>query len=209
MTDQYNRCVPGDRADLYRREINQKGKEAQTVKAIRHLSKLSSCLARRLNGEPHEELLSELAETRIMLEQIESEMFGTDPVDIAFKEKFSELENRVMNERPPKAKPMTDRIRYNRYIPEYRTDVYRQAIDRWGEEAQTAKAIEEFGELTTCLARRLNGQQPHGELLLELADARIMLEQIESEILNSTSVDAVFKEKIHELENRIFKQNQP
>jgi len=81
-------------------------------------------------------------------------------------------------------------------------DLYSKAAMRWGGEAQMAKASEEFSELAAACARDLNGQQDPEELLEELADARIMLEQIAWHITDEALLD-VSQEKLHQLDARL------
>ena len=53
------------------------------------------------------------------------------------------------------------------------------AIEKFGTEAQIAKAVEELNELAAELARHLNGQAKTENIREELADAFIMLNQLE------------------------------
>ena len=57
--------------------------------------------------------------------------------------------------------------------------ILERAIEKFGTPAQVLKAIEELGELATELARDLNGLGSIDALREELADAFIMLNQLE------------------------------
>ena len=53
-----------------------------------------------------------------------------------------------------------------------------QAIDKWGEEGQRCKAVEELGELVTALMRYANGRGVKHDVVTEIADCYIMLDQL-------------------------------
>lgn len=56
-------------------------------------------------------------------------------------------------------------------------NTYERALKKFGETAQTIKAIEELAELSVQLAKGLNGL-PTTDLEGEIADAIIMIEQL-------------------------------
>ena len=59
-------------------------------------------------------------------------------------------------------------------------ELYQKCIDKWGKVAQILMAIEEMSELSTNLLHRLRGRHPTlNSLVEEVADVRIMVEQIE------------------------------
>lgn len=61
-----------------------------------------------------------------------------------------------------------------------RNKVYSGAVSRWGQKSQLIVALEELSELQVEIAKHLNGKREDGlGLIDELADARIMIEQIE------------------------------
>lgn len=62
---------------------------------------------------------------------------------------------------------------------ERETAILEGAISHYGSDAQIVKAIEELGELTVELARHRNGQGNVEALREELADAFVMLNQLE------------------------------
>lgn len=74
------------------------------------------------------------------------------------------------------------------------------AIAKFGAEAQIVKAIEEMGELTVELARHRNGLGKVEALREELADAFIMLNQLELIFGDVTEIEIA---KLERLERRI------
>ena len=61
---------------------------------------------------------------------------------------------------------------------EDRIKIYKEAIAKWGEEAQVNMLNEECGELITAVAQFRRGRTSHHDVMTELADASIMIEQI-------------------------------
>lgn len=57
--------------------------------------------------------------------------------------------------------------------------LYRTALDHWGREAQIRMVFEEMSELQKELCKRLRGKNNLEAIAEELADVRIMLEQME------------------------------
>lgn len=65
---------------------------------------------------------------------------------------------------------------------EWQLGLYERAIEKYGEEAQIKKAVEELGELIVELAKALNGSKDEhqlGHLREELADVCIMCDQLQ------------------------------
>lgn len=58
-------------------------------------------------------------------------------------------------------------------------DICRAAVERWGAEAQTRMAAEEMAELVIELCRQLRGRSSQAAIAEEIADVRIMLDQME------------------------------
>jgi NTP pyrophosphatase (non-canonical NTP hydrolase) len=81
-------------------------------------------------------------------------------------------------------------------------DLYARAQIAWGRDAQLAKAAEEFAELAAEVNRVQNDQTTANRLLEEMADARIMLEQLETDFTDE-AVDDVYERKLEELEERL------
>ena len=61
---------------------------------------------------------------------------------------------------------------------EQRIELYKQAIAKWGEEAQVNMVYEECGELITAIAQFKRGRTSHHDVMTELADVSIMIEQL-------------------------------
>ena len=63
-----------------------------------------------------------------------------------------------------------------------RFKLYKEAVDKWGEESQINMLNEECGELITAVAQFRRGRTSHHDVMTELADVFIMVEQIASMI---------------------------
>ena len=61
---------------------------------------------------------------------------------------------------------------------EQRIELYKEAIAKWGESAQTDMVFEECGELIAALAQFKRGRTSRHDVMTELADVSIMVEQI-------------------------------
>jgi NTP pyrophosphatase (non-canonical NTP hydrolase) len=61
---------------------------------------------------------------------------------------------------------------------ESRIELYKEAINKWGEEAQVNMLNEECGELITAVAQFRRGRTSHHDVMTELADVFIMIEQM-------------------------------
>lgn len=59
-----------------------------------------------------------------------------------------------------------------------RVELYKQAIEKYGTEKQTDKAIEELAELTAAIQKYLYGRIRKSAVIEEMADVQIMLEQL-------------------------------
>lgn len=81
-------------------------------------------------------------------------------------------------------------------------DLYAKAQIAWGREAQLAKAAEEFSELAAEVNRLQNDQSTTARLLDEMADARVMLEQLETDFTDE-AVEDVYQRKLESLEDRL------
>lgn len=81
-------------------------------------------------------------------------------------------------------------------------DLYAKAQIAWGRDAQLAKAAEEFAELAAEVNRLQNEQTTLNRLLEEMADARIMLEQLETDFTNE-AVEGVYQKKLAQLDDRL------
>ena len=82
------------------------------------------------------------------------------------------------------------------------SDIYKRAIERFGEMAQTDILIEEMSELTKAIIknRRKPSERTKRDILEEMADVQIMLDQMALIFGDSRVFRA---EKIIRLENRM------
>ena len=77
-------------------------------------------------------------------------------------------------------------------------------IEHYGKNAQIIKAMEEFGELITELAKELNGQGSFEHISEEMADAFVMLKQLQLIFdIDGEDLEAICKSKIVRTMNRI------
>lgn len=84
-----------------------------------------------------------------------------------------------------------------------RNKVYADALKKWGVEHQSTVAIEEMSEVIKEITKMLRGDLDREHMAEEVADARIMLEQI-CQILNiNDSADAWMDYKIAALKRRL------
>ena len=80
-----------------------------------------------------------------------------------------------------------------------REKILRAAIERYGRDAQRDKAIEELSELIRALARCDDAEN----VAEEMADVRIMLDQLEIIFGNGQKVAAWEVMKLHRLDQRV------
>lgn len=83
-----------------------------------------------------------------------------------------------------------------------RNDVLSTALETWGEEAQIDKTIEESGELITALSRYMLGRNDREDVVEEIADVRILLDQL-SVLFGSGNVHRAEVEKLERLRSRL------
>lgn len=88
-----------------------------------------------------------------------------------------------------------------------RHNIYQQAIERWGVDAQVDQLIEELAELIVAVnhARRSGYvAQDYDHVIEELADVEIMLEQMRY-VFESDKIDQVKTSKVLRLRDRLRK----
>jgi len=86
-------------------------------------------------------------------------------------------------------------------------ELYREAIEKWGEEAQVGMFIEEIGEALTALnkiSRNTNGL-PVIDFVGELADLSIMIEQMLIIYDGEGYFNTIRTEKLQRLQRRLEK----
>lgn len=61
-----------------------------------------------------------------------------------------------------------------------KSEIYKRALDRWGEDAQINMAIEECGELIVALIKRNRNRNKSSinQIIEEMVDVEIMIEQL-------------------------------
>ncbi len=84
-----------------------------------------------------------------------------------------------------------------------RNEKYLRIICVYGPDAQKIQAIQEFSELTQAITKYLNNQGSRENLLEEIADSKIMLEQMQ--LLFDITDDDLKKVMYNKLERRIEK----
>ena len=77
------------------------------------------------------------------------------------------------------------------------------AIQHYGPEAQQIKAVEEMSELTKELCKRLAGADNVLQIAEEIADVRIMLDQLEMMLCCTGRVKTFRSAKLRRLEERV------
>ena len=96
-------------------------------------------------------------------------------------------------------------------IPEDRKELYAAAADAWGVSAQLTMLAEEAAELTVaalhCLRTAKDRKEARQELVSELADVRIMTEQIIYLFELEREVRAVEDFKLGRLHGRVQREN--
>lgn len=90
---------------------------------------------------------------------------------------------------------------------EERQEVYKMATDKWGWKNQSIAVIEELAELIVELAKGFNGKRTGLEadlkLIDELADVRIMIEQVEFNTGFRTDVQMRMEQKLISLRAKL------
>lgn len=84
-----------------------------------------------------------------------------------------------------------------------RNEIFRSAIARYGEKAQMIIAMEEMAELTKELSKFLRGAHNEDAIAEEIADVRIMLDQIEIMFDCAGAAAAYQEDKVDRLRKRL------
>ena len=82
-------------------------------------------------------------------------------------------------------------------------EVLKEAISRYGDDMQITVCIEELSELTKELCKFKRGEGKKLNIAEEMADVRIMLDQLEIIFDNSEDVQDWYKYKVNRLKSRI------
>lgn len=86
---------------------------------------------------------------------------------------------------------------------EERKKIYRAAIDAWGVDAQQWMVVEELGELQTALSQMRRGRIGPEDVADEIADATIMLEQLQLMLGVEKLTQQCVERKIQRLQRRL------
>jgi NTP pyrophosphatase (non-canonical NTP hydrolase) len=89
---------------------------------------------------------------------------------------------------------------------ESRIELYKEAINKWGEEAQVNMLNEECGELITAVAQFRRGRTSHHDVMTELADVFIMIEQMAT-MMNYEDFEKELDRKLIRLRDEKLKLN--
>jgi hypothetical protein len=81
--------------------------------------------------------------------------------------------------------------------------LYRRAIAKWGESLEIDCVVEEMAELTAELIRHRRGRGRQAQIAEEIADVRIMLEQLELIYDCAAEVRDYRQKKLERLERRV------
>ena len=88
---------------------------------------------------------------------------------------------------------------------ESRMNLYKEAINKWGEEAQVNMLNEECGELITAVAQFKRGRTSHHDVMTELADVFIMVEQVAT-MMNYEDFEKELERKLIRLRDEKLKK---
>lgn len=93
----------------------------------------------------------------------------------------------------------------NKFTFEERQRVYEAALNKWGEKLQATVAIEEMAEVQKEITKMLRGKLDREHMAEEIADARIMLEQMCQMLNINDSVESWMDYKVAELKRKVEK----
>lgn len=87
-------------------------------------------------------------------------------------------------------------------------DTFREAVETWGLHAQIDMAVEECGEVIVALQHLQRERADREDVIEELADLRIMFEQLRW-YFGEDFVDPVVREKMDRLRERLEETEKP
>ena len=93
----------------------------------------------------------------------------------------------------------------SKFTYEERKQVYEQALAKWGCKMQATVAIEEMSEVTKEITKMLRGELNREHMAEEIADARIMLEQMCQMLNINDSVESWMDYKVAALKRKVEK----
>lgn len=80
--------------------------------------------------------------------------------------------------------------------------IYKHLINKYGEEFQCNKTIEECGELIVALSHKLQNRLSDDDVLKEVADVQICLEALKIVLNNNKKYNQIFNDKITRIKQR-------
>lgn len=93
----------------------------------------------------------------------------------------------------------------NKITYEERKQVYDAALGKWGAKMQATVAIEEMSEVIKEITKMLRGELDREHMSEEIADARIMMEQMCQMLNINDSVDSWMDYKVAALKRKVEK----
>ena len=93
----------------------------------------------------------------------------------------------------------------SKFTYEERKQVYEQALGKWGQKMQATVAIEEMSEVIKEITKMLRGELDREHMAEEIADARIMLEQMCQMLNINDSVESWMDYKVAALKRKVEK----
>lgn len=91
----------------------------------------------------------------------------------------------------------------SQFSKDQRDEIYNVAFNVWGAHAQELMAVEEMSELTQALSKHFRGKTDLIIIVEEIADVRIMLEQLELLFDCVAAVQGAMDYKIERLQERL------
>ena len=91
----------------------------------------------------------------------------------------------------------------NKITYEERKQVYDAALGKWGAKMQATVAIEEMSEVIKEITKMLRGELDREHMAEEIADARIMLEQLCQMLNINDSVESWMDYKVAALKRKV------
>ena len=82
--------------------------------------------------------------------------------------------------------------------------ICKEALDKWGSDAQIEMVFEELGELETAIARHKRGRASSKDVITELADVTIMCQQM-ALLFGYDDYEKEIENKLERLERRLNK----
>ena len=93
----------------------------------------------------------------------------------------------------------------NKFTYEERKQIYDAALGKWGAKMQATVAIEEMSEVIKEITKMLRGELNREHMAEEIADAKIMMEQMCQMLNINDSVESWMDYKIAALKRKVEK----